>query len=103
MPIHIQDVEPTVVVNIEESAPPTKQSGIGYEPGGLGVVLKHALAVVVVKIGKVVREICLEDIQQPIAVVIARGNPHTRLIATIAAGRHAGFQTSFSERAIAIV
>src|SRR6266403_4311175 len=64
MPIHIKDVEPAIVIDIEESTTPTEQSGIGHQSCALGVIDKYPFATVVIKIGKIVRKVGLENIQE---------------------------------------
>src|ERR1700722_12382322 len=91
VPVYIENVEPTVIVDIKKSAAPAEEPGIGYEPCGLGVVLKQPLAVIVVKVGEVVGKVCFKDIQHPVAIVVPRRNPHTRLIATVTAGGNTSF------------
>ena len=103
VPVYVQNVEPAVVVDIQKPAAPAEQPGIGHEPGGLGVVLKQALAVVVVKVGQIVRKVCLENIQKSVAIVVSGRNPHARLISTVAAGGNTGFQPTFGKCAVPVV
>ena len=77
VPVHVEEVGPTIVIKIEESAAPTKQAGVCGQASGLRVLFKQALASIAIKIGEIVGEIGFKDIQQSVAIVVSCGNTHT--------------------------
>src|SRR5579871_5013353 len=103
MPVHVQNIGPAIIVEVKESTTPTQQSRMGCQPCRLGIVLKQALAMIAIKIWKIVGEVGLENIQQPVAVVVPSGSAHSRLVSTITAGRNTRFQTRLREGPVAII
>ena len=77
MPVHHEQVKPTVVVVVDEAvAPAHKGNGDLRDPRSVAHVGKAGVPIVVIEHLVVVAEVGHEKIHQPIVFVIPRGNAH---------------------------
>ena len=74
-----EDIDPTVVVEIEEPDAPSQILGVRAQSCLKDSVIKCSVAIVMVQIRGLVGVICLDDIEPAVAVVIANPHAHARL------------------------
>src|SRR5579884_3916705 len=74
-----QHIRPSVIIIIKKADPPSHEAGIEPSACRGNHVCKSSVAVVMVQVGRVVDKIGLENIQEAIAIIIARRNPHAGL------------------------
>lgn len=103
MPVSHEDIRPAVMIEIDESDSPAHQVWVGAEPGRERHITEGTIAVVVIKIGRVVGEVRLGDIEVSIVVAVRNGNPHSSLSFTVAAVRHTCHKCLVRERAVVII
>src|ERR1700722_3144234 len=65
-----EEIGPAVIVEVEEHGAPAEVFGVEAQAGGIGDVVESAVAVVAIESGGVVGEICFEDVELAVAVVI---------------------------------
>ena len=98
-----EEVWKPIVIEVDDSCSPTHVTGFHTKTRGPRGVLKVALPIVVIKDVSVVRKMCFEDVKMPVQIVIADPHPHTRLLHTIVAQRHAAYDSFFAKSPIMIV
>src|SRR5262249_38568228 len=98
-----KNVQPAVILQIEETASPTEPTCVNANPRVEGHVIETVLAEIAVERGCVVREVGLENVEQPISVVIARGHAHSCLYSAIEAVGAAGFDPDVGECPVFVV
>ncbi len=104
MPIGDKNVFPAVVVVVQETdAKPQKRNADRAESCRGGPIVKRAVAVIVIKIVRIVREIRLDQIWKTIVIVVAEIHTHPRLFAAVIAERHTGRYRNFRKRFALIV
>ena len=74
-----EQVQPAVVVHIEETNAPAKQAGVDAQTAGIGAVFKVGIAEVGVKRVSVAGKVSLHHIERSVAVVISDRNTHACL------------------------
>src|ERR1700736_5245322 len=79
MAIGHEEVEPAVVVHVEEADTPPEKTGIDAQARQVSVVVEVAIAEVEVNGVGVTGEVRFDDVQQAIAVVVADGDAHACL------------------------
>ena len=79
MAVGHKDVEPAVVVHVEEADAPAEEAGVDAEAAGIGAVFEDGVAEIGVEGIGVAGEIRFYDIEIAVAVVIADGNTHACL------------------------
>src|ERR1700737_206639 len=85
MAVAYQNVEPAIVVHIEEPAAPSQVSGVQPETGAIGRILKGAFAIVEIQRVGVAREVGLHDAECSGVQVVSGGNSHAGLRLSIGA------------------
>src|SRR6185369_14802508 len=98
-----QQVGPSVIVEVEEHGAPSQITRVQAEAGGEGHVVEGAVAVVAIQGGSVIGKIGLENIQPPVAVVIADGRSHSGLFTAVFVIRGASSDRYVGERPVAVV
>ena len=84
VPVRFEQVEPSVVVVVEEPVAPTHKGNRRLRhPGLVAHIGKACIAVVVVQHLVVVAEVRHVEIDQSVVLVVACGNPHRRDLAAI--------------------
>src|SRR5215510_4406427 len=76
MTVHQQQILPTVVIEIEETAAPSYVAGVVRQPGGRGDFVELARPSVAVQCFALVREVGTKDVQPSVSVEVGRGDPH---------------------------
>src|SRR5439155_1951390 len=82
---------------------PAQILGVQSKPRGKGLIVKRAVAVVVVKRGGVVREIGFEKVELPVAVIVRNRRAHARLFAPVVVESRSGNDGHVRECAVMIV
>src|SRR5262245_35587758 len=77
--VDLNNIQPTIVVEISEPASPPNNSGIARHSGLLGSVGECPVAVVLKEIGGLERKVCLENVQPAIAIIVSGSYAHSRL------------------------
>src|SRR5215471_15676064 len=103
MPIHLNDVLPPVIVIVYESAAPRDILIVDADAGSKRHITKSPVAIVVVKIARVVGEIRLEDIEPAVAIVIRNAYSHSCLLMAILAVSASGDHRDVSKGAVVVV
>ena len=80
-----EDVEPAIVVQIDEADAPAEIARVDAKAGEVGVVFKGAVAEVLVERVGVAGEVGLDDVEQAVAVEVADADAHAGL--RLAVGR----------------
>src|SRR5437762_1563407 len=103
MAIDQQHISPSVSVHIDEFHAPAEILGVQAESCGKSLVVKRAVAIVVVQRGRIVGKICLEKVQPPVAVIVANGGAHSCLLAPVVIKSGARNNGNIGERSVVIV
>ena len=80
-----EDVEPAIVIDVDEADAPAEQARIDAEACLVGAIVERAVAEIHKERIGIAGEIGLHDIEHAVAVVIANGNAHAGL--RLAVGR----------------
>src|SRR5580700_5621620 len=72
-----QQIPPAIVVEIEETAPPTDVAGVARHSCRDGSVVKFAAATAAVQRLPFIGKITAENIEPPVAIVIGRCDTHS--------------------------
>ena len=97
-----EEVEPAVVVEIDEADAPSEPAGVQPDAGGERPIVAEALAAVGVQRRGVAGEVGLEEIDGAIAVVVADRDAHPGLRLAVLAVGAAGLDGDVLERAVAV-
>ena len=89
-----------VVIGVEKLNAPAQILGVRSQSGFVHPVGERAVAIVVIKIGHVVAEICLGDIDKSVFVIVGSGHAHAGLLLPGIAQGHAGSDSDLLEGAI---
>ncbi len=98
-----EDVEPAIVVEVDEADAPAEIAGVEAEAGEVGVVFKGAVAEVEVEGVGVAGEVGLDDVEQAVAVEVADGDAHAGLRLAVGRVGDAGFDGQVFEGAVLLV
>ena len=98
-----EDVQPAVVVEIDEGDAPSEPAGVEPDSSREGAILAEALAAIRVQRRGVSREVGLEEVDCPVAVVVADGDAHARLRLAVLAVGAAGFDADILEGSVLVV
>src|ERR1044071_5157149 len=79
MTIHQKDIDPPVIVYIDETTPPAKPARIESHSCWKGNVVECLLARISIKRRRITGEVSLEDIEPSIMVVVSRCYAHPSL------------------------
>src|SRR4029077_14417223 len=101
--IDLNDVGPAVIVVIDEAAAPRDILIVDANPGGKGSVAEGSIAVVVIEVAGVVGEVCFENVEPAIAVVVGHAHAHAGLLVAILAVGDAGDDGLVGKGAVVIV
>ena len=74
-----QNVEPAVVIHVEEADAPAEQARIDAQTAWIGAVFEVAVAEIRVQRIGVAGEVCFDDVEVAVAVVVADGDAHAGL------------------------
>src|SRR6266567_6399890 len=103
MTVSDKKVWPTIVIHIHKKCAPAQELRVCAKPRFKSHIGERAIAVVVVEVSGVIREVCLDDVQPAVAIVIHGMGAHAGLLAPILVESHAGSDGNFTECAIVIV
>src|SRR2546423_9410492 len=104
MAVGDDDVLPSVAVEIQEGRAPTEEGNRRLAESRLeSDVGEVALAVVVVERVRVVGEVRDVEVYEAVVVVVADGDAHARLLASVLVQRDARRVADLLERAVALV
>ena len=104
MPVHLEQVEPAVVVVVEEPVAPAHKRNCRLRHAGLVAHIgKARIAVVVIQHLVVVAEVRHEEIDQAVVLVVACGNAHRSDLAAILVQRKARDIALIVERAVTFI
>ena len=98
-----QNVEPAVVVHVEEADAPAEQPRVDAQAAGISAVLEVAVAEVGVERVGVAGEVGLHHVEVAVAVVVADGNAHAGLRLGLGRERRAGFDRDVAEGSVFLV
>ena len=98
-----EDVEPAVVVHVEEADAPAEKAGVDAEAGEVGAVVEVEPAQVQVERIGVAGEVGLDDVEEAVAVVVADGDAHAGLRLAVGRVGDAGFDGHIFERAVLLI
>src|SRR6185295_6274233 len=103
VPVGHEYVRPSIVVDVQKHRSPAQELTIFPQSSFKSHVRKGSIAVVVIERGSVVREICLNDVQPSIAIVVDRMSAHTSLFPAIIVEGNAREHAGFRESAVVII
>ena len=103
MSVDLQQVLPAIIVVVDKSASPGHILLVYAEPGGESHIAEGPIAVVVVEVRGIVGEVCLEDIEPTITVVVCDSDAHARLLVPAIAVCAARTHGNIGESSIVIV
>ena len=98
-----RNILPSIVVEVLKSGTPADKSIVDCQAGRARSVFKDGFAHISIEHGKIPGEVCLENIQVAIAVIVADGYPHACLFLAILAIGDAPHSTLFSKSAVVVV
>ena len=98
-----EDVEPPVIVHVEEAYTPAEEAGVDAEAGEIGVVVEVAVAEVEVEGVGVASKIGFDDVEETVAVEVADGDAHACLGFAVGGVGDAGLDGDIFERAVFLV
>ncbi len=101
--VNLHNIRPAVVVVIDEAATPCDILIIDSDAGRKCHVAKSSIAIVVVKIASIVREVGFKNVEPAVTVIIGNADAHAGLFVAIFAVRDSRNYRHISERAIVIV
>ena len=90
MTVGEEQVQPAVVVEVQEGSPPAQPPGVDAHAAHEGPVVAVAVPAVAVQRRGVPGEVGLEDVHEPVAVVVANRDTHPRLGLAVLAERATG-------------
>src|SRR5450432_3039019 len=103
MPVDLHDVLPAIVIDVNEPTAPRNILIVNADTRRERNITKGSVAVVVIEVAGVVREVRLEDVEPPVAVVVRYSHTHTRLfVAVLAIGATRNY-CNIGEGAVVIV
>ena len=74
-----QDVGPAIVIEVEKAATPAQKLRVCAQSRGKGGVLKGAATEVVVERGRIAGEVCLDQVEIAIEIIVGGGDAHAGL------------------------
>ena len=98
-----EDVEPAVVVEVDEPGAPAEPSRVEAEAAGERPVLAEAVTEVGVQRRRVAGEVRLDDVEGAVAIVVADADAHAGLRLAVLAVGAAGADADVRERAVVVV
>ena len=98
-----QDVEPAIVVDIDEAHTPAQQPGIHAQSRLVGAVVEGAVAEIHEEGVGIAGEIGLHNVEHAVAVVVADGNAHAGLRLAVGRVGHARLDGLILEGAVFLV
>ena len=103
MAVRHQQVEPSVVVHIEEADAPAEQARVYPETAGISAVFKARIAEVGVEGVSVARKVGLDDIERSVPVVVSDRDAHACLRLGLSGKRGAAFDGNIAEGSVFLV
>ena len=97
------DVEPAVVVHVEEADAPAEIAGVDADAGEVGAVVEVEAAEVLVEGFGVSGEVGLDDVEEAVAIEVSDGDAHAGLGLAIGRVGDAGFDGHILECAVLLV
>lgn len=98
-----EEVRPAIVVIVDESHSPSHMVRMGSQPGRKGRIAKCAVAIIVIKVRRIVGEIGLGEVEEAILVVVTRRDTHARLGLAVSAVGDTRHKRQVRERAVMVV
>src|SRR6266404_7107464 len=103
MAVDEEQIEPTVVININETAAPAEPARINAHTRGKRHVIKHSFPGIVVKRGGIAREVGLENVEPAVAVIVAGCHAHAGLRLAIDTESAASFDPYVGKSAVPVI
>src|SRR5207244_555849 len=94
---------PAVVIVIEEGTTPRDILIVDADAGSESDIGERAVAIVVIEVAGVVGEICFENVEPAVAIVVGDGNAHAGLLVAVVAVGATGERGNVRECAVVIV
>ncbi len=101
--VDLHNVLPAVVVHIDKPTTPGHVLIVDANAGRKRNITESSIAVIVIEVAGVVREVGFENVEPPVAVVICNPHTHASLLVAIFAVRATGHNCDIGERAVVIV
>src|SRR5579864_9272094 len=79
MAVGDENIDPTVVVEVDETYAPAQEAGILAEAGLKGFILEDQIALVVVETRRIAGEVGLDYVEIAVAIVVGSRHAHSRL------------------------
>ncbi len=98
-----EDVEPAIVVHVEEAYAPAEEAGVDAKAGEIGVVVEVAVAEIEVEGVGVAGEVGLDDVEEAVAIEVADGDAHACLGLAVGGVGDAGLDGDIFEGAVLLV
>ena len=98
-----EDVEPAIVVHVEEAYAPAEETRVDAETGEIGVIVEVAVAEVEVERIGVTSEVGLDDVEKAVPIEVSDGDAHACLRFAIGGICDAGFDSDIFEGAVLLV
>src|SRR5580658_9723898 len=97
------NVGATVIVEIDKTRTPLHGSSFAGEASGNGYIREETLTFVVIEAGHFVGEIRLDDIEEPVTIVVDGVSAHATLRAAVCVVGHSGQHSALAKSAVAVV
>ena len=99
----MEEVQPAVVVEINEVNSPADVLRIDGQAGRGGQVVEELTLHIAIEDRRIVAEVGEEEVEVAVTVIISHGDAHIGLLLAVAIHRHPGFHGAFREGPIMIV
>src|SRR6266571_6309417 len=101
--VHLEDVNPPVVVEVDKAATPAKKAGVHSDTPPKCDLFKSAFARVLVEVGGVAGKVGFEYIEPAVPVIVSGGNAHSRLRLAVLTVSAPGLNTHVGKGAVVVV
>src|SRR6266571_1087048 len=101
--VHLEDVNPPVVVEVDKAAAPAKKAGVDSDTPPKCGLFKSAFARVLVEVGGVAGKVGFEYIEPAVPVIVSGGNAHSRLRLAVLTVSAPGLNTHVGKGAVVVV
>ena len=103
VPVDLKNVRPAIIVVVDKPAAPRHIAAVHTNAGSKGDIAEGSIAIVVIKVAGVVREVGFEDVEPAVAVVVRYRNAHARLLVAAIAVSAIRHHRDIGKRAVVVV